>query len=336
MSLIIPENLRKGDTIGFVSPSSGVSPLVLHRIQGARKLFKDLGYKVKIAKNALKNIGYVSATIKERIDDIHSMFLDSEVKMIMCTIGGNNSNQLLKYLDYKLIRNNPKIFMGYSDITVLHFAIQSQAGLATYYGPCAMTQFGEFPRILDYTFKYFSYEVVAKEYRDSYAIEASKEWTEEFRDWFKKEDLERPRILKENNGYEWLSEGIAEGPALGGAILSINHLAGTKYWLDPKDTIYFLDILKADELNEGAVDSFLTDLDNLGLFDSVKGLIISRPAGYSPEETIRLKEIVMRYIRGKKCPILFNANIGHTDPIFTIRYGRVVRLDSFRNEFRFL
>ncbi|MBU6500886.1 MAG: LD-carboxypeptidase [Patescibacteria group bacterium] len=333
MPLIIPEKLKKGDTIGIVSPSAGLATFAMHRLDKAKSALEELGYKIKFAKNALKNSGYISASVEERLEDIHDMFSDKEVKMIMCAIGGNHSNQLIKHLDYGLIKNNPKIFIGYSDITVLHYAIQSQAGLSTYYGPCAMTQFGEFPKILDYTLKYFEYEVTDSGGKDTYKIEPSETWTEEFLDWFKKEDIKRPRELKKNNGYEWLSQGSAEGPALGGAILSVNHLAGTKYWLDPRGTIFFLDILKEEGLlNEAGVDSLLTDLDNMNLFDSIKGLVVSRPAGFSEEENIRIKNMVSRFVKDKKYPTLFNANVGHADPIITLRYGRVLRLNSSSGE----
>lgn len=333
MSLIIPKPLKKGDTIGFISPSSGPHKLAAHRIENAVVMLNKLGYKVKIGKHALNSSGYVSDTIENRASDIHDMFRDPEVTMIMCTIGGNNSNQLIKQLDYGLIKDNPKIFMGYSDITVLHYALQSQSNLATYYGPCAMTQFAEFPQILEYTLTYFKKEIAEEALESSYAVPASDTWTEEFLNWFEKEDMKRPRRLEKNEGYEWLNEGVAEGPLLGGAILSINHLAGTSCWLDPKGTIFFLDLLKEEgALNESAVDSFLTDLDNMGVFTSSAGVIISRPTGYSEDEIKRLKVVLKRYVK-EKCPMLFNVNIGHSDPIATLRYGRVARLDSFKNEF---
>lgn len=335
MKLVVPNSLKKGDTIGFISPSSGPALLAIHRVERAKEAFEKMGYKVRIASHALSSRGYISASIEERVSDIHDLFNDDNVKAIMCTIGGNNSNHLLRYLDYSLIKKHPKIFIGYSDITVLHYALLSQTDLATYYGPCAMTQFGEFPRVLDYTLRFFQNEIVNEKYRvNAYDIPASDKWTDEFLDWFKKKDLTRARKLKKNEGYEWLREGVGHGPILGGAILSVNHLAGTKYWVDPKDSIFFLDILQEGGLlNESAVDALLTDLFNMGVFDSLNGLIISRPTGYTEEGTLRLKEIIKGYtaVSQKKYPILFNANIGHADPIITIRYGRKFLLDSSAN-----
>lgn len=338
MSLIIPPKLKKRDVVGFISPSAGLAPFAMHRIKMAVKLFEKMGYKVKIGENALKNNGYVSASIKDRVSDIHKMFLDTEVKMIIATIGGNHSNQLLEYLNYDLIRKNPKIFVGYSDITVLHFAFQSQANLATYYGPCAMTQFGEYPAILDYTLAHFKRAVCEGNKKAPYEIKPSEFWTDEFLDWFKKNDTKRARRLEKNNGYEWLREGYVEGELLGGSIPSINHLAGTKYWCNSKEKIYFIDIPEGYVPYEGIplqdVDSFLADLYNLGVFDNIKGLIIGRPYHYSSQQSEELKQIILRYSFRKKYPILYNSNIGHTDPIITIRYGSVVELDSEKNSFR--
>lgn len=338
--LIIPKRLKKGDSIGFISPSSGLAPFAMHRIEQAVKTFEKLGYKVKMAKNALKNKGYVSASIKERVEDLHSMFRDREIKMIMTTIGGYNSNSLLKYLDYDLIRKNPKIFIGYSDITVLHYALQAAAGLATYYGPCAMTQFGEYPKILPYTLENFNKEVSANNADKGYEIIASKTWTEEILDWFKKLDTKRARKLRKNNGYYWWVKGKAQGELLGGAIPSINHLAGTKYWIEPKDKIFFLDIPESSDINHGMslpeVEACLADLDNLGVFNDIVGLIIGRPYHCSSDEKVQLKEIVLSYLKNKKCPTLYNANIGHTDPINTLRYGAMAELDSRRNSFRII
>lgn len=340
MKLAIPKKLNKGDTIGFISPSAGLAPFAMHRIKRAVKLFNKLDYKIKIGKSALKNNGYVSASASERAQDIHDMFRDKKVKMVIAAIGGNHSNQLLKYLDYNLIKNNPKIFMGYSDNTVLHYALQSQSNLSTYYGPCAMTQFGEYPSILEYTLEYFNFAVSEKKGRSNYEIISSKIWTEEFLDWFQKKDETRPRKLKKNTGYEWLAGGCAEGEILGGAIPSINHLAGTKYWCNPKGKIFFIDIpegkLPSDGFPLSELDSFLTDLDNIGLFDSIKGLIIGRPYKYSAEQVQELKKMILKYAGKKKCPILYNANIGHADPIATFRFGSRVGLNSSQNSFRII
>jgi muramoyltetrapeptide carboxypeptidase len=200
-----------------------------------------------------------------------------------------------------------------------------------------MTQFGEYPRILDYTLEYFNKSISQEEKNGAYNIKSSELWTEEFLDWFKKEDETRARELKENSGHEWLLEGQAEGKLLGGAIPSVNHLAGTKYWCDPKQKIFFLDIPEGNTPSKGMpldnVDSYLADLNNLGLFDNIKGLIIGRPYKYSKEQVADLKKVILKYVKEKNYPILYNVNMGHTDPIITLRYGSRIKLNSNQNLF---
>ncbi len=336
--IIIPKKLEKGDTIAFVSPSAGLAPFAMHRIESAKKFFEESGYRVKIADHALENNGYVSSSIENRVNDINEMFRDKTVKAIICTIGGNHCNQLIKYLDYDLIRSNPKIFVGYSDITVLHHAIFSKTGLVTYYGPCVMTQFGENPKVFDYTWEYFS--KVLLEDRDSVLIKPSREWTEELLNWFEKEDIKRERKLEKNTGHKWLKSGKAVGFLRGGCVPSINHLAGTEYWNDFEGSIFFIDIPEGEQFGKGlsisSLDSYLADLDNLGVFDKIAGLIVGRPFHYSAEENLELEKIIFKYTNNKNYPVLANVNVGHTDPIITLQYNSEITLDSEEDLFQVL
>lgn len=335
--MIVPKRLSPGENIGFVSPSSGLAPFAMHRIDNAKFFFESQGYGVKIPPNALKNAGYISASIEDRLKDIHDLFMDDSVGAVISTIGGNFSNQLLDGLDFELIKKNPKIFLGYSDITVLHWAIFSQSQLATYYGPCVMTQFGEYPGILTYTLESFEKAITSKYLDQKQNILASEYFTDEILDWFAKKDLERPRVQNINTGYQWWREGRADGFLLGGAIPSINHLAGTKYWVNPSGSIFFIDIPEGILIGEGLsiqdADAYLTDLYNLGVFEKINGLVIGRPYHYTPEQVEDLKNIILRVTNKKKCPILFNVNIGHVDPIITIRYGAPASIDSAANSF---
>ena len=339
MKLIIPQQLKKGDTIGIVSPSAGLAPFAMHRIDSAIKSLKNLGFKVLIGKHALQNYGYVSAPIEARVNDLHLMFSNPKIKAIICTIGGNNSNQLLPYLNYKLIKNNPKIFLGYSDISVLHFGIQSQTGLATYYGPCLMTQFGEYPQPLEYTLEYLLKQI-SENNKSSIKIEPSKYWTDDAPDWFKKRDLKGPRKLHKNHGYIWIKKGRATGPAWGGTIPSINYLLVTKYWIKPEKSIFFLDIPEGDNINKGLslsdVDAYLTNLNNAGIFKEIVGFIIGRPYRYSDNDHEKLKEIILKITEKYNFPILYNVNLGHADPIITLRYGQTLTINSTHNSFEII
>jgi len=141
MNLYNPSHLKKGDIIGIISPSSGLANIFPHRVEKGKRMLENLGFKVIFGKHALERSGYVSASPQDRASDIHDMFVNPDVKAIICTIGGNHANQLLKYLDFDLIRSNPKIFIGYSDITILHYAFAVKAGLRTFYGPCMVVGF---------------------------------------------------------------------------------------------------------------------------------------------------------------------------------------------------
>lgn len=331
-----PTKLKRGDLISIVSPSAGLAPFAMHRIIAGKKSLEDLGFKVKVEKNALKNNGYVSGTIKERVADLHSAFKDKKVKAIICTIGGNHSNQLLKYLDWDLIKKNPKIFLGYSDISVLHCAIYKKTNLRTFYGPCLIPEFGEYPKIPSYTKEYFEKALVYGEIDD---IKKSKEWTDEFLDWFKKEDLTRARKVIHNDGFIWWKKGKTIGEIWGGCIPSLNHLLGTEYWCDLKNKILFIDLPEGHNPSENLpisnLDACLADMYNVGVFSQIKGLVIGRPYGYrnSAKKLSLLKEVVMNYTKNTNYPILFNADIGHTSPMITIPFGAKIELDSKKNKF---
>jgi muramoyltetrapeptide carboxypeptidase LdcA involved in peptidoglycan recycling len=330
-----PPKLNQGDTVGVVAPSSGGAQIFPHRVENAEKMLNKLGYKVKYAKNTLKCSHYVSASPPQRAADIHQMFTDKSIKAIICTIGGNHANQILKYLDFNLIKNNPKIFIGYSDISVLHYAFATQANLQTFYGPCLITQFGEYPAILPYTLASFNRTLTQR--KNIGNIIPSPIWTAEILDWSEKKDMERPRRLHRSSGYQWLKLGTAEAQIIGGCIPSINHLAGTKYWLSPQNKIFFIDLPEGDEFGQGLplsyVDSYLADLDNLGLFSTIKGLIIGRPYNYSLPEIKQLRRIILNYTANYNYPVLLNVNIGHCDPIITLPYGASVVLNSQQNLF---
>lgn len=336
MKIINAKKIKKGDLISIVSPSAGLGELFPHRIESGIKCLEKIGFKVRVEKNALKRKNWVSGLIKERIDDIHAAFKDKKVKAIICTIGGNHSNQLLKYLDFKLIRNNPKIFLGYSDITVLHNAIYKKAGLRTFYGPCIISEFGEYPDILPFTKSYFEKALTEGVIGE---IEQSKEWTDEFLNWFNVEFHTKTRNMFPNTGYEWWREGNAVGEIFGGAIPSVNHLLGNEYEINFKNKVFFIDLPEGYNPGENFpladLDAFLADLFNAGIFKQIKGLIIGRPYGYKDdkEKFFLLKKIIMNYTKGTNYPILFNVDFGHTSPMITIPIGAKVELDSKQNKF---
>ncbi len=335
MDLIRPKNLEKGDTIAIISPSAGLASIFPHRLDNGIKFLESQGFKIKEFLTTRKINGWESAPAEERARDIMNAFTDPEVKAIICTIGGYNANKVLKYLDFEKIKENPKIFCGYSDISVLHYALYTKCNLITFYGPAVMTQFGEFPKPLEYTIEYFNKALIEGKIGE---IQASDKWTDEVLDWSQKKDLERARELKNNKGFEWLKEGKANGKIIGGCLSSITHLVGTEYWPDHAQKILFIEIPEGQEFSKGEpifyVDALLADLNNLGLFKQIKGLIVGRPFRYNEEEDEKFKEVILDNTKDYNFPILYGVDIGHTDPQITVPLGAEVEIDSDKTLFR--
>lgn len=337
--LIKPKPLQRGDVIGVISPSAPLASLVPHRVKKGIQMLKKLGFKVKIGKHALKVTNHTAGTPKERADDINGFFKNRSIKAIFSFIGGNHSNQILKYLDFDLIKRNPKIFLGYSDITILHFAFYTQSNLVTFYGPAVLSQFAENPKIFPYTQKYLEKATIDPGLIGK--ITPSLKWTDEVLDWFKKDDLKRSRKMKKNNDWQWIKKGRVIGPILGGCISSMMHLRGTKYWPDFSNNILFWEIPESEaDFTKGEslenIDAYLTDLELSGIFNQINGMIIGRPFGYTKKQITQLIQIIKEQTKDYNFPILFNVDVGHTDPIITIPLGIKVKIDSRKNIFEFI
>lgn len=330
--------LQKGDTVGIVSPSAPLAGLLPHRVKRGVKMLEKLGFKAKIGKHALKVTQHTAGSPEERAEDINDFFRDRSVKTLISFIGGNHSNQVLEYLNFDLIKRNPKAFIGYSDATILHFALYTQAKLVSFYGPAVLTQFAENPEIFPYTKEYFKKALMSPKLIGK--VKPSLEWTDEILDWFKKDDLKRRRRMKKNKGRQWLKKGKAKGPILGGCIVSMMHLRGTRYWPDFSGSVLFWEIPESDDdFTKGEspenIDAYLTDLELSGIFNRIKGMIIGRPFGYGKKQIIQLIEIIKERTKEYNFPVLFNVDIGHTDPIITVPLGTEVKIDSDKNVFEF-
>src|SRR6266480_7576588 len=149
--MLVPGRVREGDTVAIVSPSFGAVGRFPHRTERGIAYLESLGLRVRLMQHAGETQGWASSAAASRAADIHEAFSDHQVSAIVCGIGGNHSNQLLPLLDYELIARNPKIFQGYSDITVLHWAFAKHAGLRTFYGPAFIAQLAEYPFVLTFT-----------------------------------------------------------------------------------------------------------------------------------------------------------------------------------------
>ncbi len=319
MQKIIPDRLKKGDKIMVIAPARGVKIIGQDVRDIARGRLESLGLEVVFAPNAVdENWDYMgSSSIEKRVADIHTAFADNSVKGIMTIIGGANSNQLLKYLDYDLIRRNPKIFCGFSDITALENAILAKTGLITYYGP-HFSSLG-MKKGCDYTFEHFV-KMLVTDGRDE--IEPSQIWSDDL--WFI--DQEK-REFEANEGYWNIQAGTAEGTIIGGNLGTFNLLLGTSYRPQfTPDTILFIEDTEGCSLAD--FERNLQALIYQDDFENVKGLVIGRFQKGSKVTREGLEFILNTKAELKNMPILANVDFGHSAPLLTIPLGGTARLEN--------
>jgi muramoyltetrapeptide carboxypeptidase LdcA involved in peptidoglycan recycling len=331
--MILPARLKPGDTIGIISPSWGGAGLFSQRVEMGIKHLQTLGFQVRLAAHALNQSGFVSDTPENRVDDIHTLFADASVRAIIAAIGGDHSCHLLPWLDFDLIANNPKIFMGFSDVTVLNIAIWTVTGLTTFNGPALLTDFAEYPQMMSYTQYYFMKTVT--EAKPIGLIEPSPDWTEEFLDWGMPTGQMTARQRLSSPGWTWLKGGQAQGRLLGGCLESLQHLRGTPYWPDWQDALFFFETSEEKPTPE-TVDGILMDYENMGVFEQIKGMLVGRPMRYTEDEKQSLRDVITERTRRFAFPIVTDMDFGHTSPQFTLPIGLRARIDSLSQRFEII
>jgi muramoyltetrapeptide carboxypeptidase len=330
---IRPPRLRSGDFVGIASPSWGGAGLFPHRVEQATRHLEKLGFRVKFGDHALNQHGYVSDSPENRLADLHQLFLDPEVKVVIAAIGGDHACHLLPGLDFDLLRRHPTALVGFSDITVLNVAIWQQTGLVTFNGPAILTDFAEWPQMFAYTERYFFKTLC--EPAPTGPIEPASWWTEEYRSWEEMADQRRPRVRLPSPGWTWLKEGTAEGVLVGGCLESLEHLRSTRFWPDWQGTILFIETSE-EKPPPDRVDCLLMDYQNMGVLEKIQGLLVGRPMKYTPEEKAALREVLLERTDQFQFPIISDMDFGHTSPQFTIPIGCRGRINSFARSFEIL
>ena len=295
---MLPNSIKLGDTIGVIAPSNIILEKDEEYIEKSTKLFEDLGYKVKFGKYVRANtLGY-GATAKQKAEDINNMFADKEVKAIICVKGGEDSNTTFDYIDYELIKNNPKILCGFSDITSITNAVYSKTGLVTFNGP---------------TFKSLT------SWETDYAF---KELIKRFQD----KSLE---LGVEEDKYKTIQEGIAEGQLVGGNLGLTTKLVAGKYSLDFTNKILFIEEL-GFESDPNLVNNNLYYMKQNGVFDKIKGIWVGN---YEHESWIELEKILLDVLGGEyEFPIIKSNNFGHCDKKTVIPIGTKAKIDTTKDK----
>lgn len=321
MKYIYSPILKSGDVIRVIAPAGSGKTISLEQKQIAVRRFKDMGISITFGKNIYENNEFGSSTVKSRIYDLHSAFADKEVDAIIAIRGGFNSNELLNYIDWDLIKSNPKIFCGFSDITVLHNAIYRMTGLITYHGP----NFSSFGQKLnfDYSLEYFK-KCLLEDY--IYKISPSIKWSAD--EWWKKQN---ERKLLANKGYQIINYGKRlsyEGIIIGGNISSFNLLQGTKFFPDLEKSLLFIE---DDELVDTHIfNRYLESILQQKNSDKIEAIIIGR---FQPRSNIS-ENMLRKIIASRKqlidIPVIYGADFGHTDPQFTFPIGGTGRINFIK------
>lgn len=351
--MIIPKKLNKNDTVAIISLSSGVlgEDFAKHQLNLAIKRLKNFGLNIKIMGNSLKGIDYIKNHPEKRAKDLKNAFKDNSIKAIFCAIGGEDTYKTLPFLMedkefLDLLKNNPKIFSGFSDTTINHLMFY-KLGLRTYYGMNILNDIAELDeKMLSYTEKYFL------EYfnnNENILIKPSKTWYEERKN-FSKNELNTSRISHiENRGFELLQgSNIFKGELYGGCIESIySAISGYRNLEQKEITKKYNLILKDKELKNkilfletsenkttpNELKKILREFEDFGLFENISGLIVGKPQDevYYEEYKKIYKEVL-----NEKIPILYNVNFGHSYPRTILAYGAEIEVNANKNQIKYL
>ena len=319
MQKIIPQVLSRGDEIRVIAPARGLKIIGQDTRQIAKERFEAMGLKVSFATNTTDDNWDMtgSTTIEKRVADIHESFADKNVKGIFTIIGGANSNQLLPYLDYDLIKNNPKFFCGFSDITALLNGIYAKTGLMTFSGP-HYSSIGML-KGCEYTLDNLKVMMFGNRHND---VTPSAEWSDDL--WFL--DQEKREFIK-NDGYWNIHSGTAKGTIIGGNLGTFNLLLGSPYRPTfEKDTILFIEDTEGSDILdfERNLQALLYQPD----FKNVKGLVIGRFQKGSKVTKEQLEFILNNKNELADLPIIANVDFGHSTPLLTIPVGGTATLSG--------
>jgi muramoyltetrapeptide carboxypeptidase len=312
--MIKPKRISPGDTIGIVAPAS--PPGDPERIRYAFDLVESLGFKVKAGKNVFARNGYLAGTDSERVADLNELFADDTVDAIFCVRGGYGASRLLPMLDFDLIRANPKVLMGYSDITSLLMGIHACCGLVTFHGQVANHEFSP------YTLE--SFKKLLLDPQPELALAAPPPFEP------------APGRVEWENRLRVLSPGCVRGPLLGGNLTLVSHLIGTPYLPDLTGAILFL-----EDVGEAtySIDRMLTQLHLSGALGKLAGLAFGkfteiRPSEY-PQDRV-LEDVLAEYAQKWNIPTLYGLMIGHIDDQAVLPVGCLAELDASGKSLRLL
>lgn len=309
MNTIKPPRLRKGDLISIVSPAS--APLDASKVHRGARYFESLGYRVTISKNVFNVNGYLAGTDQERAEDLNQAFADKNVKAIICSRGGYGTPRILNKIDYGIIKKNPKILVGYSDITALQLAIFKKTGLITFSGPMMAVEFGvEFGKKIDPFTEEKFFDMVTS--------------------------IKKIGVLKSHKEYRLSFRGKkkSKGRLLGGNLSLITSILGTEYLPDFSDSVLLLEEVSEEPYS---IDRMFTQLRLAGILQNISGLALGQFTNCAAEEPDKphrtLEEILIKDVLSNGLASVSNIPYGHLPVKLTLPIGALVSVDPVKKKF---
>ena len=288
-----PPRLKKGDTIALIAPGSSIPE---EKISKARNNLESMGFLVKEGKYIREKNGYLAGKDHERIADIHWAFSDSSVNGVWCIRGGYGCTRLLPYLDYKLIKKNPKVLIGYSDITALHMAIFKETGLSSFHGPVGSSEF------------------------TPYTVEQAQNILLSNQDTYKVPPFKPAQI-------EIFSPGKAEGELIGGNLSLISAMCGTKYLPSAKGKIVLLEDIDEKPYR---IDRMLVQLEQAWNLKKARGILLGEfvDCDSDSDRSLTLQETLENHFKKIHIPVMYKVPLGHIDNQATYPIGIKTEIDT--------
>ncbi len=297
--------LRRGDTVALVCPSS--RPFDPGKIEHSRRWLEAEGFRVLVGENTLKRYGNFAGTDDERLADFHTAWANPDVRALICERGGNGAPRLLPHINYDLIRRNPKLLIGYSDITALHLAIHQMTGLITLHGAVAMDA-----RATSYTYHQWLRALTATESLGAIPDPPAPEFPPPYPPY---RQVIRP--------------GSARGRLTGGNLTLIMETMGTPYEIQTAGRILFLEDLNAEPHE---YDAYFAQLRQAGKLQAAAAVIIGHCASSEPRGTFplnfSLEDLVEQYMGDLGIPVIYGLRLGHTPDQCVLPVGALASLNA--------
>lgn len=287
---------KKGDTIGIVSPAG---PIKREELERGIKIVESLGLRVKLGKHVFDKYGYLAGKDTDRAADLNDMFKDNEVKGIICSRGGYGSGRIVELLDYEVIKQKPKVLLGYSDITYLHTAIRQRTGLITFHGPMVASDMGESD------FAKLSYDLLQQ--------------------FFIPQDVIYTTAI---SPLEAIVHGKATGALVGGNLSLLASTLGTPDEIDTKGKLLLLEDVAEPPYK---IDSMLNQLKHAGKLEQAEGILIGDFTdcdAKDPETSLSFDQVLVDYLTDLEKPVLKGFRIGHCNPNITVPLGTEATMDT--------